>query len=135
MRPQSLTLNYRPATDMIKWHRPQRNNLGGYGMPFDAPYDPRRFPRATRYVADGRLRPLKRVLIANRLLRLAGRAVTGRPVGWVGSWPHYAQRPVNRNSYQERNRKRLRELLTAMAKARVQGSTPAENAGNQFDSR
>lgn len=86
-------------------------------MPFNPPYDRRRFPRATRYLAGGRLRPLKRVLLSNQFQRLAGKGITRRPKGWADFWPHFAQHAVYRNGHQERSRNRLSTALTALAKA------------------
>jgi hypothetical protein len=86
-------------------------------MPLTPPYDPRRYPRATRYIAGGRLRSLKRVLLSNRFQRLAGKSITRRPMGWTDDWPHYAEHAVYRNGHQECNRNRLVMAVTAMAKA------------------
>ena len=86
-------------------------------MPFNPPFDPRCYPRATRYLTNGRLRPLKRVLLSNQMQRLAGKGITRRPMGWTDFWPHYAQHAVYRSGHQARSRDRLSKAVTALWKA------------------
>jgi hypothetical protein len=84
-------------------------------MPLSLPYHPRRFHRVTRYVVGVRLRPLKRVLLSNQRRRVKGKAITRRPIGWTDFWPCYAQNDIYQNGYQERTRRQLLKLITALS--------------------
>jgi len=84
-------------------------------MSYQAPYNPRHHKRANRFLASGRLRPLREVLLTNQFRGFAIRWTSRRPIGWSGRWPRYARDIIYRSGYQERRRS---ELFAALRRER-----------------
>lgn len=85
-------------------------------MSYQPPYDPRRYKRASRFLASGRLRPLAEVMLSNQFQSLAVRKTREwfkPPIGslraaWQPQW--LGRRPPQisfRSGYQERRRAEL----------------------------
>ena len=99
-------------------------------MSYQPRYDPRHYKRASRFLASGRLRPLREVIINNQFRGLAVRWTSRRPIGWSGRWPRYARDALYRSGYQKRRRS---ELFAALILERGKLKSTCSSRGRQPD--